>query len=87
MKSLFVAGIVFFALFSCNSRVPVQKSENEINGAAQYQKELDEIKESIKGEIKIKVKKDAKGYSWEISGKDPQQILKANDALRKRLGE
>jgi hypothetical protein len=76
-------------LSSCNSRIDVpsqQKLESGVN-TIQYQKELDEIKESIKSETKIKVKKDTKGYSWEITGKDPQQILKANDALRKRLGD
>ena len=79
-------------LFSCNSgsRVDVpnqQKTGSDINGEVQYKNELDEIRKSIKGETKIKVKKDAKGYSWEITGKDAQEILKANDALRKRLGD
>lgn len=79
-------------LFSCNSgsRVDVpnqQKPGSDINAEEQYKKELDEIRKSIKGETKIKVKKDVKGYSWEITGKDPQEILKANDALRKRLGD
>ena len=37
-------------------------------------------------EIKIKLKKDVKGgYGWEIAGKDAQEILKANELLRKRL--
>ncbi len=89
MKSTFLIGILLFLLSSCDSRIDVphqQKPENE-NNKVQYQKELEEIKESIKSETKIKVKKDAKGYSWEITGKDPQQILKANDALKKRLGD
>jgi len=89
MKNMFLIGIFLFFLSSCNGRVDVprqQKPENDSN-AIQYQKELEEIKESIKSETKIKVKKDAKGYSWEITGKDPQQILKANDALKRRLGD
>ena len=53
----------------------------------QNKNELDEIRKSIKGETKIKVKKDAKGYSWEITGKDAQEVLKANDTLRKKLGD
>ena len=54
----------------------------------QYRKELDEVKKTIKGEVKIKLKKDGKGsYSWEIAGKDAQEILKANDTLRKKLGD
>ena len=55
-------------LFSCNngSRVDVpnqQKSGSDVNAEDQYKKELDEIRKSIKGETKIKVKKDVKGYS------------------------
>ncbi len=54
----------------------------------QYKKEMDEIKKSIKGEVKIKLKKDPKGgYSWEIAGKDAQEVLKANDVLVKKLGQ
>ncbi len=49
---------------------------------------MDEVRQSIKSEVKIKLKKDGKGtYSWEIQGKDPQEILKANEALRKKLGD
>jgi hypothetical protein len=55
---------------------------------AQYQKELDEIKKSLKGDVKIKLKKEGKGaYSWEITGKDAPEVLKANDILRKKLGD
>ena len=55
---------------------------------AAYQKEMDELRKSIKSEVKIKLKKDGKGsYSWEIQGKDPQEVLKVNEALRKKLGD
>lgn len=38
-------------------------------------------------EVKIKLKRDGKdNYSWEISGSDVNQVLKANEKLRKRLG-
>ena len=79
-------------LFSCNngSRVDIpdkQRTGSNINGEAQNKNELDEIRKSIKGETKIKIKKDAKGYSWEITGKDAHEILKANDILRKKLGD
>jgi hypothetical protein len=55
----------------------------------QYRRELDEIRKTIKGEVKIKLKKDGKGdfYSWEISGKDAGEVLKANDTLVKKLGK
>jgi hypothetical protein len=55
---------------------------------AQYKKEMEEIKKSLKGDIKVKLKRDAKGaYTWEITGKDAQEVLKTNETLRKRLGE
>jgi hypothetical protein len=92
MKNLVFLGVFLMLMFSCNSnsRIDVPNQENtgsDINEEAQYKKELDEIRKSIKSETKIKVKKDGKGYSWEITGKDPQEVLKANDALRKRLGD
>lgn len=92
MKKPVLFAVLFMLLASCNSggRVDApnqQKPESDINVEDQYKKELDEIRKSIKEEIKIKVKKDVKGYSWEITGKDTQEVLKANDALRKRLGD
>lgn len=54
----------------------------------QYKKEVEEVRKTIKGEVKIKLKKDGKGlYTWEIQGKDPQEVLKVNETLRKKLGE
>jgi hypothetical protein len=81
--------IVIFFCSNCNRVTPPaqQKTGSDINAEALHNDELDEIRKSIKGETKIKVKKDAKGYSWEITGKDPQEVLKANDVLRKRLGD
>jgi hypothetical protein len=90
MKNMILFGVLFMLLFSCNSKVDVpnqQKTESDINAEVQNKNELDEIRKSIKGETKIKVKKDAKGYSWEITGKDAHEVLKANDVLRKRLGD
>ena len=55
---------------------------------ATYQKEMDELRKSIRSEVKIELKKDGKGsYSWEIQGKDPQEVLKVNETLRKKLGD
>ena len=68
----------------------------EINPAAtetaakddQYRKELDDIKKTMRSEVKIKLKKDGKGaYSWEIQGKDAAEVLKTNDTLKKKLGD
>lgn len=92
MKKLIFIAMFFILTGSCNNGNRTDISNKQIPGSDataedQYKKELDEIRNSIKGETKIKVKKDAKGYSWEITGKDTQEILKANDALKKRLGE
>ncbi len=63
----------------------VQESET---AEAQYKKEMEEIKKSLKGDIKVKLKRDGKGaYTWEITGKDTQEVLKANETLRKKLGD
>jgi hypothetical protein len=87
----FTIFLVFFVLISCNkgTDVPLQQKASEGQGMeVQYQKELDEIKKSLKGDVKIKLKKEGKGgYSWEITGKDAQEVLKTNDALRKRLSD
>jgi outer membrane biogenesis lipoprotein LolB len=76
-------------VFSCsrpqelNPPKPVQEAVKE----DQYKKELDEIRKTIKGEVKIKLKKDGKAdsFSWEISGKDANEVLKANEILTRKL--
>ncbi len=66
---------------------PAKKGEDPSKDAA-YQKDMDELRKAIKSDVKIKLKKDGKGaYSWEIQGKDPQEVLKANETLKKKLGE
>ncbi len=38
-------------------------------------------------EVKVKLRRDGKeNYSWELSGSDVDQILKADEKLKKRLG-
>ncbi len=64
------------------------KKVDDAQKDATYQKEMDEVRKSIKSEVKIKLKKDGKGtYSWEIQGKDPQEVLRVNETLRKKLGD
>lgn len=82
--------LCLFFLFSCNKATEVttekQNPAEDQTSDASYRKEMDDIRKNLKGEVKIKLKKDVKGgYGWEIAGKDPQEILKANDALRKKL--
>jgi len=87
----FTIFLILLAFISCGKGVDVssQQKPSEAQAAdGQYQKELDEIKKSLKGDVKIKLKKESKGgYSWEIAGKDAQEILKANEALRKKLND
>jgi hypothetical protein len=87
----FTIFLVIFTFISCSKGTEVSSQPKAPEGQAmeaQYQKELDEIKKSLKGDVKIKLKKEGKGgYSWEITGKDAQEVLKANEALRKRLSD
>jgi predicted secreted protein len=83
--------LFIFLLLSCNkgTDVTIKKgvTDNK-NNETQYMKEMDELRKTLKSEVKIKLKKDGKGgYSWEIAGKDAQEILKVNDMLRKKLNE
>jgi len=68
---------------------PPAKSAQEVQKDEQYRQDIDEIRKNIKGDLRIKLKKDGKGgfYSWEISGKDAHEILKANEVLTKKLGQ
>jgi hypothetical protein len=83
--------LLIFLLISCSKGTDVTSKQNvadEKRDEVQYKKEMDELKKNIKGEVKIKLKKDGKGvYSWEIAGKDAYEILKTNDILRKKLNE
>ncbi len=66
---------------------PTKKVDEPTKDAA-YQKEMDELRKAIKSDVKIKLKKDGKGaYSWEIQGKEAQEVLRANETLKKKLGE
>jgi hypothetical protein len=91
MRRLIVLGIVCSLFLSCGRGVemPVKpKAVSNSTAETQNEKELEEIRKSIRGDVKIKLKKDGKGsYSWEISGRDAQEVLKTNDALRKRLND
>jgi hypothetical protein len=83
--------MITLSLLSCmkNQEAPVKPKAPEGEVAeAQSKKDMEEIRKSLKGDIKIKLKRDGKGaYAWEIQGKDAQEVLKANETLRKRLHE
>lgn len=67
--------------------VPAKPAIPEAQKEDQYKTELEEVRKALKGDIKIKLKKDGKGdfYSWEIDGKDVGEVLKVNDMLAKKL--
>jgi outer membrane biogenesis lipoprotein LolB len=88
---LFAIALAFLLLGACTkpSDAPSLKNTQDARGDEQYKKELEEVRKDLRGDIKIKLKKDGKGdfYSWEISGKDASEVLKANDVLVKKLGD
>ena len=71
------------ALAGCTRPAPVYEGPVK---DAHYQKEMEEIKKSMRGDIKIRLKRDGKGsYSWEVSGKDHQEVIKTNSLLSKKI--
>lgn len=85
---VFIVAISFISCGKFTETPQHVKPADEISSDAQYKKEMEEIKKSLKGEIKVKLKKDGKGgYNWEITGKDVQEVLRANEALRRRLSD
>ena len=83
-----IAAAVFLAACTGRGEVTPANKVAEPQKDVAYQKEMEELRKSIKSEVKIKLKKDGKGaYSWEIQGKDPQEVLKVNETLQKKLGD
>jgi len=77
--------------FSCTkgTEIPIkEKHGEEASSEIRYYKEIEELKKGLKGDIRVKLKKDPKGeYTWEITGKDAQEVLKTNDILKNRLSK
>ncbi len=86
----FAVVLAFLLLGACAkpSDAPAIKSGQDARADEQYKKEIDEIRKDLKGDLKIKLKRDGKSdfYSWEIDGKDAGEVLRANDVLIKKLG-
>jgi hypothetical protein len=88
-KTVLLSVLVCAALSGCGRDVQVKEGgKTQAAADVRYGKELEEIRKSLKGDIKIKLRKDGKGaYSWEIAGKDAQEILRADSVLSKRIND
>ena len=82
-----VAALLGVAPWGCTRTTPVHEAERQRPVSdEQYRKEMEEIKKSLRSEVRIKLKRDGKGaYSWEVSGKDPYEIIKTNGILSKKV--
>ncbi|MCX7857351.1 MAG: hypothetical protein N2513_05155 [Deltaproteobacteria bacterium] len=90
-KRYSVVCIIFiFFLVGCEKTKDINylTKEQEKKIQEKYEKQIEELKKNIKTDIKIKLKRDGKGnYTWEIQGKDVNEVLRANEILRKRLSD
>jgi hypothetical protein len=78
--------ILLLSLFACGRDQSPPTAQDR--PADQSSRDLEELKKNLKGDVRVKLKKDGKGgYSWEISGRDAQEVLKTNEVLKKRLSE
>ncbi len=89
MKTV-LAWCLFIVLLmaSCggNPASPSGKPETPAVPKVVLEKEKTEKEPPLPPDVKIRLKRDGKdNYSWELSGSDVDEILKANDKLRKRL--
>lgn len=89
---IFLVAALFLLSCSKTTEIPAPYKKAEADNTSleteRYKEDLEAIKKTIKSDTKIKLKKDAKGvYSWEITGKDTREVLKANDTLSKRFSE
>ncbi len=87
LSIIFVLVALFLGCTKPPQAVPAKPVVPDSQKEDQYKKELEEIRKTLKGDIRVKLKKDGKGdfYSWEIDGKDVAEVLKANETLTRRL--
>jgi hypothetical protein len=91
MKKIFILWTVMMIFLSAcekKSSSPQGKPEELSPPKVVVEKEEDKPGASFPSEIKIKLKRDGRdNYAWELTGSDVDQILKANEKLRKQLGD
>ncbi|MGD0919589.1 MAG: hypothetical protein ABSB22_24380 [Thermodesulfobacteriota bacterium] len=81
--------LLAFVTIACEKKPLPSPEKSEVPSVTKVivDKERIEQEQPLPAEVKIKLKKDGKdNYSWELSGSDPDQILKVNEKLRKKLG-
>jgi len=86
-KTVVFAIVACGALCGCSGQTePGRAPKPQAAADARYGKELEEIRKSLRGDIRIKLRRDGKGTcSWEITGKDPQEIVRADAVLGRRF--
>lgn len=85
---LILISLITLLFFACEGKplLSEKKLETQSPPKVIIEKEKSDKEENFKPEVKIKLKRDGKeNYSWEISGSDPDEILKVNEKFRKRL--
>lgn len=90
MGTIALGAVLLCALIAgCGRNAEVQERAKMLPAAhAGSGKELEEIRKTLKGDIRIKLRRDGKGtYSWEVTGKDPQEVIRANAVLARRIND
>ncbi len=84
IKIVLLSSLLVLAGVGCE-RNPTAVEEKPVPKVI-VEKDRREAEPPLPPEVKIKLKRDGKeNYSWELSGSDPDQILKVNEKFKKRL--
>jgi len=88
-KTLSVSVLIIAVCSGCGREAAIKEpARTGVVSDVQHRKELEEIRKTLRGDIKIKLRRDGKGVcSWEIAGKDPQEIIRADSVLSKRISD
>ena len=86
-KILTCCALLAFIIIACEGKPLSTQGKSEVPSVPKVIVEKEKLERTQPPpEVRIRLKKDGKdGYSWELSGSDVDQILKANEKLRKQL--
>jgi hypothetical protein len=88
MKGFMAFLLLFSLLPACEREKPLDIHQKAPQAEDTYRKELETVREELKRDVKIKLRRDGKGnYSWEIQGKDVNEVLRINETLARKLSE